>query len=206
MNYLIEYNNNIIGVYNDYNLAILFINSCMQNKFIVNNVNILTFNENSCYCINKETITNKNQILENDNEKTINIQNQILENDNEKTINIQNQILENDNEKTINIDQLEKEKNKINSELHDINHKLNLYKKYKEQIENEKNKFQVDIELYKKFNENLKNDSNFIIPELFINKYNIMYKLDILGELNYDNFIKNYQVDNNHNEFKELFN
>ena len=50
MNYLIEYNNKIIGVYNTFNDAELCVLGNLQNNLFTNNVKILTFHSNSCYC------------------------------------------------------------------------------------------------------------------------------------------------------------
>lgn len=52
MKYLIEHNNKIIGVYDVFSDAELFVKSCIQNNFMLSdNVRILTFYTNSCYCI-----------------------------------------------------------------------------------------------------------------------------------------------------------
>ena len=75
MNYLIEYNTKIIGVYNTYNDAELFILGNMQNNLFDNDVKILTYKSNSCYCCevknfkidNLDTVDNEiniNEIME----------------------------------------------------------------------------------------------------------------------------------------------
>jgi hypothetical protein len=46
--YLLEYKNNIIGAYTNYNLAEIFINSCKQNNFFDSDINIISFKENTC--------------------------------------------------------------------------------------------------------------------------------------------------------------
>ena len=50
MNYLIEYNNKIIGVYNTFADAELFVLGNIQNNLFNYTVKILTFKSNSCYC------------------------------------------------------------------------------------------------------------------------------------------------------------
>ncbi len=55
--YLIEYNNKIIGTYNNYNRAKTFILSCLQNNFIKDSVLIHSFINNSCYKIKTTVIT-----------------------------------------------------------------------------------------------------------------------------------------------------
>jgi hypothetical protein len=55
--YLIEYKNNIIGTYNNYYLAELFILSCLQNNFIEDSALIHHYKKNSCFKYNTNTIT-----------------------------------------------------------------------------------------------------------------------------------------------------
>jgi hypothetical protein len=62
--YLIEYNNNIIGVYSNYNLAEIFILSCLQNNLILNDAKIITYKCNSGYIINNTVIKNNLDNLE----------------------------------------------------------------------------------------------------------------------------------------------
>jgi hypothetical protein len=50
MNYLIEYNDKIIGVYNTFKEAELYVLGNLQNNLFTNNIKILTFHSNSCYC------------------------------------------------------------------------------------------------------------------------------------------------------------
>jgi hypothetical protein len=62
--YLIEYKNNIIGTYNNYYLAELFILSCLQNNFIEDSALIHHYKKNSCFKYNTNTITlNCNSII-----------------------------------------------------------------------------------------------------------------------------------------------
>ena len=55
--YLIKYNNNIIGVYNDFNSASLFIKSCLSNKLMIGSADILVYNMNSCLYIKTINVT-----------------------------------------------------------------------------------------------------------------------------------------------------
>jgi hypothetical protein len=56
--YLIEYNNKIIGVYNNYDIAIINIKSFFYNNFINNNIIIKTYYTNSCLLYKEEYINN----------------------------------------------------------------------------------------------------------------------------------------------------
>ena len=55
--YLIEYKNKIIGTYNNYYLAEIFILSCLQNNFIQDSALIHHYKKNSCFKYDTNTIT-----------------------------------------------------------------------------------------------------------------------------------------------------
>jgi hypothetical protein len=55
--YLIEYKNNIIGTYNNYYLAEMFILSCLQNNFIEDSALIHHYKKNSCFKYDTNTIS-----------------------------------------------------------------------------------------------------------------------------------------------------
>jgi hypothetical protein len=57
MTYLVEYNNKIIGTYNNYYLAETIILSCLQNKFIQDSALIHHYRKNSCFIYKSYTIT-----------------------------------------------------------------------------------------------------------------------------------------------------
>jgi len=58
--YIIEYNEKILGIYNDYDQLELFLNSSIQNNFINDtNLYVLLFNINSCYLLEKKPYRNK---------------------------------------------------------------------------------------------------------------------------------------------------
>ncbi len=56
--YLIKYNNNIIGVYDNLTDAKLYIESCIQNNFINDKISIVTFTLNSCFKHKEELVFN----------------------------------------------------------------------------------------------------------------------------------------------------
>ena len=61
--YLIEYNNKIMGVYNDLDNATLFINSCLQNNLMLRSAKILVYKLNSCYLIDTIIIKNNQESI-----------------------------------------------------------------------------------------------------------------------------------------------
>lgn len=82
------------------------------------------------------------------------------------------------------------EKNKIANE---IQNELNLLKKQKEKLEESKKVYEVDIELYNKFKTIKKENINFEIPEMFIDKYDLMEKLENENKLCWENYHSEYK-------------
>jgi hypothetical protein len=312
MNYLIEYNNNIIGIYNEYKLAENFILSCYQNNLMTNLAKIILIEINTCLkiksvCIENPNISNKNVNVNNPNNQNVhynklidyvtdklkssielfnnedssfmcttttdlytdnlklndennkiltndiefkNNQNNIIDQTNElinlnninntlinnKSVKFENSIksLEsvepvepndsNDssensqfsdvneftveekqfrNSNNVNTDKLvdlnEEEEiinlDNISTFINDINYKLNSLKKIRDKIKEYKNKFNIDIQLFNKFLNNLNNDNQFIIPELFLDKFNIFKKLHDENNLSWENFSNEYYKD-----------
>ena len=106
MNYLIEYNNKIIGVYNTFSDAELFILGNLQNNLFNHNVKILTFRSNSCYC---SEIKNYYEIDSKDNN--------VNEDSNENNINLKYELKA----------KLQHEKNLLNNKQKKLNEKKNIY-------------------------------------------------------------------------------
>jgi len=188
MIYLVEYNNKIIGAYKKYKLAKLFILSCYQNNFMIHEAKIISIKDNSCYQITTCNIDNNNN---NDINNNNNINNDINNNNNNNNNNNDiNDINDNNNN---NLDELIDENNNkltnILTDVNNINNKLNSLKIIKNKIEEYKNIFDVDIKLYDLFNDKINNDNNFVIPELFIEKFNIIKKLNDSNNLSLFEYI-----------------
>jgi hypothetical protein len=66
--------------------------------------------------------------------------------------------------------------------------KLNLLKMQKERIEESKTKYEIDLKLYNEFKEKLETDNEFVIPELFIEKYKIFHQLDQEENISWESF------------------
>ena len=108
MNYLIEYNNKIIGVYDTFSDAELFILGNLQNNLFNHNGKILTFKSNSCYC---SEIKNYYEINTKDNNVNVNV------NESESDINIKYELKA----------KLQHEKNLLNNIQKKLNEKKNIY-------------------------------------------------------------------------------
>jgi len=215
--YLLEYNNNIIGIYDNYDLAIDFILSCFQNNFINNNIIIKKYKLNNCIFYENENeiidntilkkynnLNNKKEIQNNLNNKQKEIQNnnefdydKIKEKYNNS--NYEQKEIQNNNEFDYNKIK-EKYNNpnyeKICNEKKEIQHNINILKNKTEKIKELKEVYDNDLKLFKLFNENINKDPNFIIPELFKEKNDIFKKLSDENKLSWENFIKLYGKNN----------
>ena len=93
----------------------------------------------------------------------------------------------------------------------DLQHKINMLRKQKEKIEESKNVYDNDIKLFNMFKKSKESNCNFEIPELFAQKYEIMKKLEESNSLTWENFIKNYQQENDYvdyfasNSYEDMF-
>jgi hypothetical protein len=252
--YIIEYNNKIFGVYNDYQQLENFINSSIQNNFIIKeNVDILTFNINSCYLVNRqkfnnnivvekvnnneetsnnniivvEEIVNNNVIVKetsnnnvvvevekvNNNEETSNnnvvveveeVNNNVIVeekvNNNEETSN-NNVVVEkvNNNEEIVNnetfvIDEAVKKEKilSLSEQKKELQHKINMLRLDQQKIKDCQNEYIYNLKLFELFKNKLVENDTFVIPELFIDKYNVMLELEKNNKLSWENYYNRY--------------
>jgi flagellar biosynthesis GTPase FlhF len=185
--YLVKYNNNIIGTYDDIKLAKLFINSCYQNKFMTSKATIMHFTKNSCYF-------EKEEVEQTDEEKKI--AEEEKKKDTEKKI-------EDKKEQEKKIEELHKssEYKEITQSKIDLQHDLNLLKQRKEKIEQSKNVYESDLKLYNIFIESKKSNPDFEVPEIFVKKFTLFEKLVKENRLSWDNFIGEYKHENMYNDY-----
>jgi hypothetical protein len=215
--YLIEYKNKVIGTYLNYKLAKTYILSCLQNNLMENYAKILIYKNNSCYYLDYKIIKlEQNEVLSYE-ENYGNTYETYLDNNNYDNNNYDNNNYDNNNYDTSYDNNYEStnntaENSKCNIENYyniinkksELQHKLNLIKYTKDRIEEAKNVYKVDLELFEKFNTMLELDSTFKIPELFYDKFIIFKKLKEQDNLNFDNFIKNYNNINNSYDYFPL--
>ena len=81
----------------------------------------------------------------------------------------------------------EEEKAKQKAEL---NHKKNMLKHHKDRLESKKNEYENDLSLYDKFMEEKSKNKDFIIPPLFMKKYEVITKLTEENNLNFETYIE----------------
>ncbi len=188
--YLIEYNNNIIGAYDDEYKAHLFIESCLQNGFMTQPINIITFVINSCF---KTNVNNYNQeIINSCSKPNVNNYNQEIINN---KLEIKNTKL-NENEPEI-IDNETDELLELAKQKIDIQHNINLLNNKKHRLEELKQIYDTDLKLYNIFKTK---NTKFVIPALFVSKYNLFKKLELENNISFETFMKEFNDENNIND------
>ena len=188
--YLIEYNNKIIGTYNNYNTAKTFILSCLQNNFIKDSALIHSFINNSCYKIKTRVITLDKNLSIKELDIPVDISVDIPVDIPVEIISITPE-MKLENEKRIN--EIEKEK-------HDLIHNMNLLKVQQNKITELKQVFEVDLKLFNQFKLTKENNNDFVIPELFVNKYKIMNNLFLKDKLDWINYYNEMKINNKDND------
>jgi hypothetical protein len=183
--YIVEYNNNIVGIYDEYKKAEYFILGGIQNKLFINNVNLRSYIINSGY-----NSSNKEYNSETINKET-NINQPILNNQS-VLLNTKNTIDYNSTEF------IELSNTKIKTQ-----HEINMLKKQKEKLDESKRVYENDLKLFNMFLETLNNDPEYIIPDIFIKKFRLMNKLNNENRLSWDNF--NLEFDNSNNDYDKYF-
>lgn len=205
--YLIEYDDKIIGVYDNYTLAELFILSCLQNNLMINSANILTYTNNSCY----KTKSTQVNLVKSDNKKVV-----FLNDTFNKTNQLKSPLLSPPFNKTIlnmftpnNTPLVDLPKPELNPDFFDLankkielQHNINMLKVKKQRIEESKNVFDNDIKLFDLFTDRINEDKDFIIPKLFEIKYNLMKELKDENKLDWENFTDKYkELDKTYNDY-----
>jgi hypothetical protein len=168
MLHAVFYNNNLIGLFSDYDKCNIAIDGLAQNKFINKNKIIIKKFYNNSFTIYED----KNEIEEfSDIETTEEKPKEIIDN-----------------------------KQKL-----EMQQALNELKKTKQKMEESKHVYNVDIELFNKFKKLQLENNNFIIPEMFIDKYNLMLELENQNKLCWENFYELYEPKKVETSFSKLF-
>lgn len=222
--YLIEYDNKIIGVYNDYKLAEHFILSCLQNNLMNESANILTYDINSCYKVKSNQVTlcknntNKKVVFMNDTPikaTNLNLKSPTLESKTFKNISElitpnntpvmeSTPVMENTLNNTPNntISYLDPAFLDLANQKIELQHNINMLKVKKNKIDESKQVFENDLRLFELFNCKYNTEDNFEIPELFLDKFNIMSKLYAENRLDWENFVLEYKtVEPSYNDY-----
>ena len=179
MFYALFKSENLIGIFDNKESVNNMVNGLEQNK-LCNKLTIQKFIKNTICKVENNSIENNS------------IENNSIENNSKEN-----------NSKIIKLTPEEEEKR--NKEKNEVEYELNKLKKEKEKIEESKKIFDVDLNLYKKFKKIKSDNTDFILPELFIEKYNVFEKLDNDNNLNWENFYVNYKQKNLQSSYDNIF-
>lgn len=182
--YLVEYNNQTIGVWNSLESAKTFIMGCHQNGLMISFANIKTYKINTFFCFETETVNISNIKLE-----------KSKINDEKSKLN------ENQVKSTYKIDPKDPVYIEMTKQKTELQHKINMLKQQKKKIENSKTTYINDYKLFELFTESKQRDPTFIIPEIFTRKFNLMTVLQNENKLSWENFVKEFQHENVYNEY-----
>jgi len=180
---IIQLNKNIIGIYDNNQLALDFIYSLLNSKIInkSDNVIIQKYKINTSIILEEFSVNLNYTITQKKNINYYEIDESISKNEDnsfeiyeEDSICLTTENSEDSLEQENQIQNKKKyiaEQNKLGQEKILITHQLNLLKEQSKQEEEEENKYNTDIELFNQFkNIKIKNTS-FVIPFLFDEKY-----------------------------------
>jgi hypothetical protein len=169
MLHAVFYNNNLIGLFNDYKKSQIAIDGLIQNKFVTNNkIVIKTFYDNSFTKCEYEEIEESSESDTTDEEP------------------VTKEIID------------MKKKSELEYELTEL-------KKKKAKIEESKHIYSVDVDLFNKFKKLKLENNDFIIPEMFIDKYDLMFELENEDKLCWENFNELYEHKTVETSFSKLF-
>ena len=171
--YIVYENTELLGCYDNYKIMDIQLKGMIQKKIINSNIKINIYNKNSFNCIDIVDYVYKPNI---------------------KTESI-NKNIGNDNYNKESTD-----KNKCDDKAHNnlIEHKQkltnlhNLVTYEKGLLEEKKLIYENDIKIYTSFIQKKDEDNSFIIPELFVKKFNIIKELYANNTLSFNSFYSKY--------------
>ena len=212
--FIVEYDGRTIGVWDSYDSANTFIMGCQQNSLMISSANIKTYQINTCFCLETNTIEESNNSLDLTTKASVK-QTNILKSYKYTRIPTNNNTVINNDEHENKFEQIETKPNidiknpmyvEIIKQKIELQHKINMLKQQKKKIEESKNTYTNDYKLFALFTESKQKDSNFVIPEIFIKKFNLMTQLNNENRLSWENFVKDFQQENLYNEYFGLNN
>ena len=176
--------NNLIGLFSDYEKCQLIMEGLCNNHFVEKkNLVIKSYYDNSITSCEY----NENEVESFTDDDTTDDNNTKVDTE-ELDDDTQNKIKESRN-------------NKI-----ELMNNIHLLKKEKEKMNDSKPVYEVDLKLFNKFKTIKKENINFQIPDMFIDKYNLMLELENENKLTWENFYNMYKPTNLHTSYSDIFN
>jgi hypothetical protein len=198
--YIVEYDGRTIGVWNSFDSAFTFIMGCQQNGLMISSANIKTYKINTCFCFETKTVNSTNYIKPHKQTK-IPINNTIINSDEHSKESLEPFTAPTKVEDKPKINFTDPIYVEITKQKVELQHKINMLKQQKKKIEESKTTYENDYKLFELFTESKQKDPNFVIPEIFIKKFDLMTQLNKENKLSWDNFVKEFQHDNLYNEY-----
>lgn len=212
MLYALLRNGNLIGLFTDLSSCNRIIHGLVGNDLVdMEEVKVVSYYDNSI----TQDKTFKNNLIIDDSEderESENFNSEVIEefSDN-NTTNDENE--ENDVNDMNDLNQVNSEEERIKQKKEaknrekksKINYNLQLLKQKKEKYEEKKRTYEVDLELYKKFKKIKIENNDFVIPELFEDKYQVFEVLDEQNKVNFNNFDNLYEKKPISNKWDGLF-
>lgn len=191
MTVILYHKNDVIGLYESYELCNDFIKSLSSIGFD-SRFKIVKFKINTCIKEwTKEISTNINNIEEDKTSETF--------------IKKENNYVESKKDQKTETKKTKKKNKKEAKDKQKEQYNINLLKAQREKIIESKNKYEVDLKLYNNFKDKLRVDPNFEIPEIFTEKYSIFKRLDDNNDLNWDSFATEYKEKDFNGRFSNIF-
>lgn len=230
---VIKRNHHVFGIYDDLNLAIDYIYSCLQLKIIsiLDNITINKYKINTSiilkeikidlnYYITKKESFNAS-IFFNDENKSIEINNKVNEiensylsfsdsNDNIESDNISiktnsSELRKNKIINNKNNKEYIKQQNELGQTKIDIMHNINILKQEQAKIKEANDIFNNDLTLYNVFKKAILKNKDFVIPFLFQTKYDLFIELENKDKLDFNNFKLMYKKEKINTTYDSLF-
>lgn len=190
MLHCIQHKNKVIGLYSNYKKCNQMLDGLVANKFAKKtDLTIISYYENS---ITTGEYTPDDDIIE---AFTDELTTELSDKPQIEKILLTDELNENDKKK------IKKTRDKQSK----IDYNVNLLKQKKDKIEESKTIYKTDIELFNKFKKIKLETPNFIIPELFESKFNLMSELETQNKLNWENFHTYYKKTNINTSYNKMF-
>jgi hypothetical protein len=186
--------NKLVGLYSDYLKCKITMDGLISNSFVDKKyIEIKSYFENSI------TLGEYKEDTEETNIDSTNVVEEFTDNNTTDTDNYYN------SKSNSNVKQQKPTEEEIKKRS-EIQNSINELKKKKEKMEESKRVFEVDLDLFNKFKKIKLNNINFVIPEMFTEKYELMEGLEKENKLCWENYYELYKPKTIATGYDKLFN